>query len=98
MNYSWPGNIRELFNVLERAQTIYCDRYPSASELHSLLTSASLEKRNIDEKSEFSYREEIEKDTLKKALQETGGKAAQAAKLLNIPRSTFYRKIKKYKL
>ncbi|WP_158737401.1 sigma-54-dependent Fis family transcriptional regulator [Alteribacillus sp. YIM 98480] len=98
MNYSWPGNIRELFNVLERAHTIYLDRYPSASELHSLLASVSLEDRNIEEKSEFSYREEIEKDTLKKALQETGGKAAQAAKLLNIPRSTFYRKIKKFKL
>ncbi|MFB4165275.1 sigma-54-dependent Fis family transcriptional regulator [Alteribacillus sp. JSM 102045] len=97
-SYSWPGNIRELFNVLERIQTIYTDCLPSVAELQSLLTSASLLEKNIEVDQSFTYREEIEKNTIKKVLQQTGGKAAQAAKLLNIPRSTFYRKIKKYKL
>jgi sigma-54 dependent transcriptional regulator, acetoin dehydrogenase operon transcriptional activator AcoR len=46
----------------------------------------------------LSYREQIEKNHMMDILQKTKGNIAQAAAELNIPRSTFYRKLKKYHL
>lgn len=101
MDYHWPGNIRELFNVLERMRVEYEDRVPSISELKSMLIGweeNEQESVGASSKQVLSYHEQIEKDHIMSMLKQTKGNISEAAVSLNIPRSTFYRKLKKYNL
>ncbi|WP_375154082.1 sigma-54-dependent Fis family transcriptional regulator [Parageobacillus sp. VR-IP] len=99
MTYHWPGNIRELFNVLERVRIEYGDHIPSIPELRSMFIGWESQEENMESGQEtLSYREQIEKNHMMDILQKTKGNIAQAAAELNIPRSTFYRKLKKYHL
>lgn len=99
MAYHWPGNIRELFNVLERVRIEYGDHIPSIPELKSMFIGWESwgENRKLDQET-LSYREQIEKNHIMEMLEKTNGDIARAAAELNIPRSTFYRKLKKYHL
>ncbi|UOE77642.1 sigma-54-dependent Fis family transcriptional regulator [Parageobacillus thermoglucosidasius] len=99
MTYHWPGNIRELFNVLERIRIEYGDHIPSIPELKSMFIGWENqgEHRKSEQKT-LSYREQIEKNHMMEMLEKTKGDIARAAAELNIPRSTFYRKLKKYHL
>jgi sigma-54 dependent transcriptional regulator, acetoin dehydrogenase operon transcriptional activator AcoR len=99
MTYHWPGNIRELFNVLERVRIEYGDHIPSIPELKSMFIGWESQGENMKSDQEtLSYREQIEKNHIMDMLQKTKGDIARAAAELNIPRSTFYRKLKKYHL
>ncbi|MGE5677317.1 MAG: sigma-54-dependent Fis family transcriptional regulator [Pseudomonadota bacterium] len=89
--YNWPGNIRELENVIERM--INTQNMPaefSASE------SASIE--IIVGKPECLDLEQTEIRLIKKALTEYGGNITLAAKALGIGRNTLYRKMEKHKI
>lgn len=90
--YKWPGNIRELINVLE--------------QLSATVTSMTILPKDLPV-GMFSLKEEArfevgdqdfpdEEQKLQSALQETHGNKALAAKLLGIHRSTLYEKLKKY--
>jgi transcriptional regulator with PAS, ATPase and Fis domain len=89
--YSWPGNIRELSHVLERA-CIVCQN--TVIDLHHL--PPELQKNN----SRFalpSERQDVDSaDELQKVLSRTGGNKAAAARVLGINRKTLYRHLKKY--
>jgi transcriptional regulator of acetoin/glycerol metabolism len=99
MTYHWPGNIRELFNVLERVRIEYGDHIPSISVLKSMFIGWESHGENMNSDQEtLSYREQIEKNNIMAMLRKTQGNIAKAAAELNIPRSTFYRKLKKYHL
>ncbi|UFJ43347.1 sigma-54-dependent Fis family transcriptional regulator [Brevibacillus humidisoli] len=117
IEYEWPGNIRELFNTLERIHVIPEDEIPllleellgaggsiadGASideEVSSTVRFPTSENRLCEVQSgRLTYREEIERQTIIQALQKTNGNASMAAKLLAMPRSTFYRKLRKYRL
>lgn len=99
LQYSWPGNIRELFNVLERL-VILAD--------NSLLTMDNLPntfRRSALMGQSFSHHEEeinlmkttshVEKEMILVALAEAQSNKAIAAKKLGIPRSTLYYKMRK---
>jgi DNA-binding NtrC family response regulator len=92
--YAWPGNIRELRNVLERAVLLSESRVLRATDLRfddavrreppaydSQLTLLELERRHIE-----------------LALAEEQGNVDRAAKRLGIPRSSLYQKIKKFQI
>ncbi|MBP3038029.1 sigma-54-dependent Fis family transcriptional regulator [Bacillaceae bacterium Marseille-Q3522] len=97
--YHWPGNIRELFNVLELMQTYYGETLPDAASVRSFLYDRVFSfPKKATKTADLNYREQLERERLKKMLEQTDGDAAEAAKMLNIPRSTFYRKLKKYQL
>lgn len=109
MEYEWPGNIRELFNTLERISITPNEDIPLLLQelLHTKarVTARSsssedfqLNKSRIVQSDQLTYREEIEKQSIIQALQKTNGSASAAANLLGIPRSTFYRKLQKYHL
>jgi len=90
-NYSWPGNIRELQNVLDRILAIYG---------HSDIITDKVISEILDE--EFSpASQDIEcKDDLTeifRALEITGGNYTKASQLLGISRITLWRKLKKNK-
>jgi len=91
-NYSWPGNIRELENVLERGFIL-----AKGEELE--LEPEFFEKDKVfQEKKEPENLKELEKKAILEALKKTGGNKKKAAELLGISLRTLYYKIKEYNL
>jgi DNA-binding NtrC family response regulator len=86
--YSWPGNIRELGNVLERAVLLAGT---------DVLTPGDLRFESDPGGREATGRtlREIEEQHVARVLEEEGGNVGRAAQRLGIPRSTLYQKLKK---
>ena len=93
-NYGWPGNIRELANVLERAQILAEDHLLTVDDLPEAMQTAPAVPTEIGPLNLG----ELERQTTQAALQQAKGNKAQAAKLLGITRRAIYRLIAKYGL
>ncbi len=92
--YSWPGNIRELRNVLERA--VLLSEGPQLSR-HDLHFDAQTGSDPWPEGTNLTLLE-IEQHYIATVLQEEKGNVDRAAKRLDIPRSSLYQKIKRHQL
>ncbi len=88
--YHWPGNVREMENIIERA-VILCESgkitpddlsIPSVSAAKETTPDATLEK--------------MEKEHILRVLRESGGNQSKASQTLGIDRKTLYLKLKKY--
>ncbi|MCI0490264.1 MAG: sigma-54 dependent transcriptional regulator [Blastocatellia bacterium] len=90
--YSWPGNIRELRNVLERA-VLLSDKQTLASQ--DLRFDAALGAGSWEDYSQLTLLE-IEQRHIERVLEQEGGNVSRAAARLGIPRSSLYQKIKNY--
>jgi transcriptional regulator of acetoin/glycerol metabolism len=96
LEYSWPGNIRELQNVLEHA-VIFCAF--SRIELADLPSYLLENNTSIcSEATALPLLAAEERKVLVRLLEETKGNLSAVAKKMNIARSTLYRKLKKYQL
>jgi transcriptional regulator with GAF, ATPase, and Fis domain len=97
--YDWPGNVRELRNVVERAVALGTGPFLDANDiwLSSLEIAAAPAGGGNSAYRPMSL-EEIEKDHILKTLNYTDWNKSQAARILNIERSTLDRKINGYGL
>ncbi len=93
MGYQWPGNVRQLENVIERAYALGMKDVLGVNDLPKEFTRQS--DTRIAAEVDFNLKG-IEEKTIRHALQQAGGNKAVAAKLLGINTTTVYRKMAKY--
>jgi DNA-binding NtrC family response regulator len=102
MNFLWPGNVRQLENAIERAVAfgvarglIDVDDLPSevgGESLEPLPSAVTLPENGLDLDSVI---DRIEHELIQRALERTGGNRGQAARLLNLKRTTLVEKLKR---
>lgn len=91
--YHWPGNLRQMRNIIRRATLLATGEFITLTELGTELSDP------MPQTSSMALRnEEIEKEHILEALRQTGYNKSKAAKLLNIDRKTLYNKLKLYGL
>jgi len=88
--YSWPGNVRQLWAVLEYAVYQSDDNVLGVADLPPLPEGGN-------EEADLNL-EHLEERAIKAALRRTGGVVMQAARLLGIHRDTLASKMKEYKI
>ena len=93
LDYHWPGNLRQMKNIVKRATLLAQGSLITPMELGTeiLETPISYHSSNIALKDE-----ETEKQHILEALRQTGNNKSRAAQLLNIDRKTLYNKLKLY--
>lgn len=92
--YSWPGNVREMRNVIERAVLLSEDKSIRLRDLnfdgHARVAAATIDSRLT--------LLQLEKHHIERVLEEERGHVEKAAQRLGIPRSSLYQKIKKHQI
>jgi DNA-binding NtrC family response regulator len=95
--YSWPGNIRELRNVIERAVLLATGGTIRASDLPVLTTpSNATDTRRVTQDGRPLSLSELERDHIATVLRQTSWHQGRAAEMLGISPKTLYRKIREY--
>src|SRR5256885_729647 len=103
MAYSWPSNVRQLENAVERAVAFTGGRTQievgdlptevQQAQETVLSTAVSLPEEGLDLD---AFIADIERDLIQRSLERTGGNKGQAAKLLNLKRTTLVEKLKRF--
>ena len=92
-SYSWPGNLRELNNVMKRATLLTKGNYIGKTELQQSMSHLQQPTETLTLRDEQTELQRIES-----ALKTANGNKSKAAQLLGVDRKTLYNKIKKYNL
>jgi DNA-binding NtrC family response regulator len=92
MQHPFPGNVRELDHVIERAVLMSQGAQIKSNDLG--LTTGGGDSRSLEDMS----LEEVEAFLIKKALARNDGNARKAAEALGLSRSAFYRRLQQYGL
>ena len=88
--YNWPGNLRELNNVMKRATLLASGKYIGVTELEQSMAHIQPQAPTA------LHDEETELQRIEAALKAAGGNKSKAAQLLAVDRKTLYNKMKKY--
>ena len=89
MSYPFPGNVRELRNVLERAMVVSPGPLIGPADLNIPVGGAGQSDDSLDS---------VERLHIARVLEQSGGNVSHAARVLDIDRVTLYNKIRKYQL
>jgi len=99
VRYGWPGNVRELMNAVERGVILCQGEYVSELDFPISVGEGLPPTRETPEiedmPAELSLAE-VERTTILKTLESSGGNKSEAARRLGITRRTLHRKLKKY--
>ena len=87
---TWPGNLRQLNNVMKRAVLLTRGRLITTAELSQAMGPTLQQQPSLT-----LHDENEERERIKQALQQTNGNKSKAARLLGIDRKTIYNKIEK---
>ena len=100
MQYDFPGNVRELENIIERAVLLETTELLQSSSLPSQILSMISSQPILfsPDSTKILPFEEVERQALAHALKVMDNNVTKAAQALRIPRTTFYRKLKLYQL
>jgi transcriptional regulator with PAS, ATPase and Fis domain len=104
VKYPWPGNIREMQNVIERASVLTHDDIVKLGNLPlAFAESYAQEGEDVIDLRSFKKEREphvlrVEKKLIQRYLADAGGNVSKAAQLANIPRRSFYRLLDKHGL
>lgn len=93
LNYAWPGNLREMKNVIKRATLLATGKEITMEEIPSVIVS----QHNNEDRFKL-FNEKNEDDLIRHALQTVGYNKSKAARLLKIDRKTLYNKLKQYNI
>jgi len=99
LDYAWPGNVRELQNAIEYAVVLAQQGVIGGKELPTevqLRKFSEQAKRGAPPRTGVQSLDEVERDTILRALAECHGNKKKAAELLGIQRPTLYNKMKRY--
>ncbi len=96
--YGWPGNVREMENVLERVAVLYGDAAFDASigaaDLRAIVPELFVGDASTDAPARLvSMRRRDERRHIERVLRECGGNQSEAARRLGIGRTTLWRKL-----
>ncbi|MGH7966936.1 MAG: sigma-54 interaction domain-containing protein, partial [Candidatus Binatia bacterium] len=98
VSYPWPGNIRELQNVIERVFALSRSDGITLADLPGSITGFEEHPLDFQNLTELPTLESMERSLLAAALRKSQGNKNEAARILDIDRQRLYRKIEKYEL
>ncbi len=101
IRYDWPGNVRELMNAVERAVVLSRADWLSEKDFHLIIgpeqnnSTDEATGQTIDADGATAL-EDVEKATILRTMEATGGNKSEAARRLGITRKTLHKKLKAY--
>jgi DNA-binding NtrC family response regulator len=98
VSYAWPGNIRELQNVIERVFALSQSTEITLADLPGVIAGFEVKQVDFEEMAQLPTLEDMERSLIHAALRRSGGNKNEAARILAIDRQRLYRKIEKYGL
>ncbi|HEB76307.1 MAG TPA: sigma-54-dependent Fis family transcriptional regulator [Nitrospirae bacterium] len=98
LEYHWPGNVRQLRNVMERAVVLTKGDTITPRELPEEFTALKDLRRRDDPVHSFKTLSELEFEAVKNALKACNGNKSKAARMLGISRKALYKRLKEWRI
>ena len=91
-NYDWPGNLREMKNIIKRSVLL------AKSDIIHIDVLPPEMQQTVEDKNKIAYSKTNEEEAIRQALEKANYNKSKAAKLLDIDRKTLYNKLKLYNI
>jgi two-component system response regulator HydG len=96
-HYRWPGNLREMRNVIKRATLLCPDKFIMREHLPAELWQAA-ESEHTNRRENFGSCKEMERELIKEVMIRCDNNKSEASRILQVDRKTLYNKLKTYGL